>query len=182
MSDYQTALRSVTYDNSSGDPSTSTRTVTFQVADDGALTSSPVTRDVTVTAVNDAPVVDTSDAALAYREGDGPVAVDPAVTVADDGLLAGATVQITGNFVAAEDELAFVDQLGIVGSYDDSTGTLTLTGSASMSDYQTALRSVTYDNSSGDPSTSTRTVTFQVTDDGALTSSPVTRDITVTAV
>ena len=54
---------------------------------------------------------------------------------------------------AGEDILDFTDQLGITGAWDPGTGVLTLSGSASVGDYQTALRSVTYDNSSEDPST-----------------------------
>jgi hypothetical protein len=61
---------------------------------------------------------------------------------------------------------------------------LTLTGSSTVANYQTALRSVTYANSSENPSTVTRTISFQVDDGGALNdlSNTATRDITVTAV
>ena len=41
---------------------------------------------------------------------------------------------------------------------------LTLTGTATPADYQTALRSVTYRNTSDNPSTLTRTISFQVRD------------------
>ena len=44
-----------------------------------------------------------------------------------------------------------------------STGVLTLSGTSSVANYQTALRSVTYTNTSGTPVTP-RTVTFSVTD------------------
>lgn len=54
VADYQAALRSVTYRNTSDGPSTATRTVTFQVSD-GTDTSSAQTRDITVSAVNDPP-------------------------------------------------------------------------------------------------------------------------------
>lgn len=63
---------------------------------------------------------------------------------------------------------------------------LTLTGSSSLANYQTALRSVTFANAANDDPTAggtvlTRTVSF-VTSDGALTSAAVTQTITVTAV
>ena len=38
--------------------------------------------------------------------------------------------------------LAFTNQLGITGSYDSMSGVLTLSGSSSVANYQTALRSV----------------------------------------
>ncbi len=52
---YQTALRSITYTNTSDAPSTLARTVTF-VANDGSSNSNTATRGITVTAVNDAPI------------------------------------------------------------------------------------------------------------------------------
>jgi hypothetical protein len=188
VADYQTALRSVTYENSSNDPSGATRTVVFR-ADDGAAgnnLSEPVTRDIEVTPVNDAPVVAVSDGGVSYTEGDPATAVDPGLTVADvdSANLSGATIQITPNLSSGEDVLASVEQPGITSAYNATTGTLTLTGSAPVADYETAIRSVTYENTSNNPSSAPRTVTVQV-DDGAAgnnLSAPVTRGIGVTPV
>src|SRR5439155_1061559 len=66
------------------------------------------------------------------------------------------------------------------GAFDNSTGTLTLSGSASVANYQAALRSVTYRNTSDNPSTANRTVTFTATD-GSYASAAVTKTLTVTA-
>jgi VCBS repeat-containing protein len=52
---YQAALRDVTYRNSSENPSTAARTVTFTVTDDTARSGSD-TKGITVTAVDDPPV------------------------------------------------------------------------------------------------------------------------------
>ena len=178
---YQTALRSVGYRHT-GDAPAAAKTVEYR-ADDGDGLGPPATRAITVTGVNDAPVLDTSDAALTYMEGDGAVAVDAAIEVSDpdSAQLAGATVDIGSGFLAAEDELAFIDQLGITGSYNDATGAVTLTGVATVTSYATVLRSVTYQNSSSSPSPVTRTVSFHVTDIGALASNVATRDITIPA-
>ena len=111
-----------------------------------------------------------------------PSTVDPGLTVTDDGTISSATAQFTVGFGSSEDVLAFTNQLGITGIYDNATGTLTLSGAASAANYQTALRSVTYTNNSQSPTTSTRTVSFQVTDDGALASNIATRDITVASI
>jgi trimeric autotransporter adhesin len=184
VADYQAALRSVEYGHTGDDPSAS-KTVEFKV-DDGDDDSGAATRDIAVTPVNDKPVLDTSDAALSYAEGADAVAVDSgiAATDPDSDDLQGATVTISSNFTSSEDELAFTDQSGITGSYDHTTGTLTLSGTAPLADYHAALRSVTYENSSDAPSSATRTVTFQV-DDGAASdnlSDPATRDVAVTPV
>jgi hypothetical protein len=110
------------------------------------------------------------------------VAVDPGLTVADpdSALLSGATVQIAAGFNGAQDALGFVDQNGIVGSYDAATGVLSLSGAATVSSYQAALRSITYDNGSSTPTTTVRTVRFRVSDAAAATSAAADRDVTVT--
>src|SRR5205807_1468706 len=83
----------------------------------------------------------------------------------DSANLIGATVSITGGFVSGQDVLGFTTQNGITGSYNATTGVMTLSGSATVATYQAALQSVTYSNSSENPSGATRTVSFQV-DDG----------------
>lgn len=56
LANYQTALRSITYNNTSQNPNTANRTVTF-VVNDGAANSNSATKTVSVTAVNNAPVI-----------------------------------------------------------------------------------------------------------------------------
>jgi Domain of unknown function (DUF4347)/Bacterial Ig domain len=128
------------------------------------------------------PVVTTSGGSLSYTENDGAVIIDTGLTVADadNATLASARVQVTGNYVNGQDLLAFTNQLGITGSWNAATGELALTGSATVADYQTALRSVTYTNLSDAPNTAARTVSF-VVDDGTIDSAIVTRTITMTA-
>jgi hypothetical protein len=147
----------------------------------GPLTDTD-TVNITVNGADDVPVVTTTAGNLAYNENDPATAIDPGVTVTDtdDANLTGATVAITGNFASGQDVLGFTNQLGITGNYNSGTGVLTLTGTTTVANYQTALRSVTYANSSDNPSTNPRTVTFTV-DDGTTTGSN-TRGITVTAV
>ena len=125
----------------------------------------------------------TPDAPLSYTENDAPTVINGQLNLVDidDGNLESAVVQITGNYANGEDTLSFVDQNGITGSWDSGAGTLTLSGSASISDYQTALRSITYSNFSDDPSALTRTVAFTV-HDGDANSNIQTRNITITAV
>lgn len=179
----QALVRNITFANVSENPSTANRTVNFTLTDGDGGTSETASRTVTVTAVNDAPVVATSGGTTSYTENGSGVPVDGALTVSDvdSANLTGATVAITGNFASSEDALAFTNQNGITGSYNSATGVLTLSGSASTANYQTALRSVKYSNSGDNPSALTRTVTFAVSD-GATDSAGATKDVTVTAV
>jgi hypothetical protein len=182
---YQGALRSVTYVDTADDPSTATRTITFTVDDDGAppVASGGSTRDVTVTALNDPPVLNAGAGGITYTENDAPAAIAPSLTLADlDNLsLAGATVAVSANYWNEEDVLGFTDRSGISGSWDATSGTLTLSGAASVADYQDALQSVTYDDTSDDPSNVPRLVSFTV-DDGAASSNTGWRTISVVPV
>src|SRR5260221_6120652 len=80
----------------------------------------------------------------------GATVVDAGLTVtdADSTNLASATMAITANFVTGQDVLSFANQNGITRSIKPPNGSLTLTCNAAVSNYQTALRSVTYGNAS----------------------------------
>lgn len=181
VANYQAALRAITYFNNSNEPSTLARTLTI-TATDGAATSTPVTDTIIVSAVDDAPVV-VSGHTLSYSEGNAATVIDALVTVSDDDSanLTSVTVQITGNYADGQDVLAFTPQFGVTGSFNPTTGTLSLSGAATVAQYQTVLRSVTYANSSSNPSTLDRTVTITASD-GNSSSSPATATIQVAAV
>ncbi|WP_372993958.1 Ig-like domain-containing protein, partial [Sulfitobacter sp.] len=80
-----------------------------------------------------------------------------------------------------QDSLSFIDQNGISGSYDALTGVLTLSGTATLAQYQTAMTGVTYANSSDDPDTTDREISFAV-NDGDADSAIATSTVTVEAV
>ena len=129
-----------------------------------------------------APSLTTSGLTLTYTEDSGPIAIDDQLTLsdADSATLNSATVRITGNYNSTQDMLSFTDQSGISGIWDSSTGTLTLTGSSSVANYEAALRSVTYSNNSNAPSTSNRTISITASD-AHLSSTAATRTIAVVA-
>ncbi len=106
----------------------------------------------------------------------------------DNTTLASATVSITGNFATGQDILSFTNNPGtmgnITGSYNATTGVMTLSSAgntATLAQWQAALRAVQYSNSSDNPSTAARTVSFTV-NDSAANSNTVTSTINVTAV
>ena len=119
-----------------------------------------------------APVVTTTATTITYGIGVPAIAIDPGVTVADtdSANLAGATVSISSGLINTEDVLGFTNQNGITGTYSNSTGVLTLAGSASVADYQSALASVTYVDTNALASAGTRKITFTA-NDGLLTGS-----------
>lgn len=118
---------------------------------------------------------------LNYDEGQASTVISSSITAVDPDspTLASATVQITSNFASAEDLLEFTDAFSITGSYDAVTGTMSLTGPATLADITSALRSVKYRNTNNDhPSNLVRTISFTV-NDGTSNSLVVTRDIQV---
>ncbi len=152
---------------------------------DGIAAAVTGTKNMTGTPVNDAPVVATSSGSNTYHVTGTAAVVDSGVMVTDidSTNLAGATISITTNFSQTDgDALNFTTQNGITGSYAASTGVLTLSGTATLANYQTALRSITFSNTdSAGSNLATRTVSFQVDDGGAAnnTSNTATRDVNV---
>src|SRR5258706_70515 len=188
LAQWQVALRAVQYSNSSDNPSTSARTVSF-IVNDGTANSNTVASTVNVAAVNDASTLATGST-LNYTENGAATAINTALTVADldNATLPSATVSITGGFASAEDVLSFTNvpaTMGnIAGAYNAGTGVMTLTsagGTATLAQWQVALRAVQYSNSSDNPSTSARTVSFTV-NDSAANSNTVTSTVNVAAV
>ena len=57
VAQFEAALRAITYNNSSNSPNSTTRTVQFIVTDGSNAQSTAVTRDVSITAVNDSPTI-----------------------------------------------------------------------------------------------------------------------------
>ena len=98
------------------------------------------------------PVVTPSGTTNTFTVGGSAVAVDSGVTVSSsDTDLTGATVTISSGTLQSGDTLHFTNQNGISGSY--SGGVLTLSGSATPAQYQTALQSVTFSTTSSNTTT-----------------------------
>ncbi|REJ85500.1 MAG: tandem-95 repeat protein [Acidobacteria bacterium] len=177
---YQSCLASVTFDDSSQDPDTTTRVISFVVAD-GTSSGVPATKGVTVATVDDAPVVTTSVGASAFTEDGGSVVVDAGISVADldSADLVSATVVITNPQNGAAEVLSAGSCGGL--SVVPGPGSLSINGSGSVAAYQSCLASVSYDNSSQDPGATARVVSFVVSD-GTSSSAAVTRTVDVTPV
>jgi large repetitive protein len=177
---YQTALDSITYSfTANGDPTAAgadtARTINWSVTDGSSSNGASNTATSTLNTVHVAPVVTPSGAAATFTGGGAAVALDGALNVSDvdsGGNLASATVSIGTGFISG-DILNFANQNGISGSYNSATGVLSLSGTASVVNYQAALDSITYSFSptNGDPtaagSDTARTINWSVSDGSA---------------
>ena len=197
LADYRNALRLVTFDSTSLNPTnygaSTSRTVSF-VANDGSSSnnfSNTLNAAVDVTATDQPPTVTASGSTVTFQTtgaSSAPVTVDGGVTVTDpdDQNLASATVKVT-NYKAG-DVLGFISNPAttgtITGSYD-SAGTLTLAPStgttATVAQFQAALDAVTFDNTSANLDTTTRTITFAANDGSASVTAASTDMVAVQA-
>jgi len=191
VADYQAVLRTVTYENLFPTPDLSTRSIRF-VANDGGLDSAAATATVALERpVVDpvAPVVDLNgpaagtDSNANFVAGDAPVLIaglDASITDADSATLRRLTVTLT-NLQDAGEEILTADTANspINRSYS-ANGVLTLSGFASVTEYQNVLRTVTYNNTAATPDTTTRSIEV-VADDGDLLSSPAVATVTIEA-
>jgi len=178
--DYQTAIQQVLFFNNSQTPTAGIRSLRVDISDEYYTTSTQI--NIEVVPVNDPPVIVISQSPDSeFRIGDQPVFVDNALTIFDndDSELSGATVTILA-YENGNEELIFTDQNGIVGSWNAGTGVLQLTGTATLSEYEDALRSILFDRFIPDQSATTRTIQFNVSD-GTDNSVPVLRDISILA-
>ena len=186
IADYQAALESITYsfNPSNGDPTgggvDTSRTIDWTV-DDGVANSSVATSALDV--VHEPPKV-TAGGAPTYTEGGSAVTLDAAISVSDpdsEGLLAGATVQITSGYLSGDALTANTAGTAITASYNGD-GLLTLSGSDPLAFYQQVLESVAYSSTAANPTDggadATRTLTWTV-DDGVSASATATSSVDI---
>ena len=122
-----------------------------------------------------------NDYSATFTENGSPVAIadtDIAITDVDSTTLASATITLT-NAQAGDVLAAGGMPAGITASV--SGNVVTLTGSASLAAYQTAIRAITYANTGDNPSTTDRQISV-VVNDGTSSSAAATAVIHVAAV
>uniref|UniRef100_UPI00286D8556 DUF4347 domain-containing protein n=1 Tax=Sphaerotilus sp. TaxID=2093942 RepID=UPI00286D8556 len=192
----QALLRNLTFDNVSEAPSTLTRSIEIRLADGREGTSDAAIKTVTVTGVNDVPVLALSGSGGSYTENAAAV-YDPGATLTDidNAVLTGGnlTFQITANGTAT-DELGIrhqgtsPGQIGlsgndvtyggvVIGTHTGFGGgsaplVVTFNSNATVAAAQALLRNATYRDTSDAPNTATRSIRLTVSDGSGGTSTP----------
>ncbi len=159
-----------------------TDTLTIQATDpnkpaNGGRTTSLV--QIPINILHDPVLSNIESTSINYDENDPATLLTSSIQLTDPNItpIQSATVQIN-NYSAIEDALEFTNTTGITGNFSVTTGTLTLTGNDTVSNYQAALRSITYVNYSENPDTTDRVVSITV-NDGNNNSNTVTRTLAV---
>jgi T5SS/PEP-CTERM-associated repeat protein len=189
VADYQTALESVTFSSTATDATNggvdSTRTISWAVSDSQS-TSASVVSGVSVwppLPPSSPPVLSGGGNIVSYRSTGGSVSVDGGLTATDAGTgnLFGASIAI-GPGLLAGDILNSSSFYGIVSKYNSTTGTLTLSGLATLAEYNVVLDSVNFSSTAADATNggtdNTRTISWSV-NDGRSLSATVTSTINV---
>lgn len=173
---YEYMLQQVTYSNRSMVRDGVARTISFTVHD-GFTKGTPQTMTVQAEAL---PVVEAGLGATQYETGGSLVLLDDEFSVMymGNGNLTGATIAFSWDYNADQDRLVFTDANGITGSFDETSGVLTLTGTATVAHYQAALRSVEYTNTRTNPIPGLRQVDVTIAD-GTKLSDPASLLISV---
>jgi hypothetical protein len=182
VANYQQVLRSVTYNNTSQNPTAGARSIQFSV-NDSMANSNQAIATVTVIPVNDAPVIDLNgnDAgnsfSTSFTEDGGAVAIaspNLSLTDVDSTQVNTAIVRITNPFDGVAEVLAAnTAGTNITATYAAGFGILELRGWDSLANYQQVLRSVTYNNTSQNPTAGDRAISFAVNDSMANSNSAV---------
>lgn len=144
---------------------------------------------LTVTEVEDAPVVDLDGAGaddtftVTFTEEAGSInLLDIPATVSDidSANLSEISVQID-NIQDAGEEVLSVDtgDTGLNANYDPATGILTISGNATVADYQDVLNTLQYNNTADEPNPLARTVSVVATDSAGTESDPVSGTVNI---
>ncbi|MBX7448070.1 hypothetical protein GR927_08705 [Mycolicibacterium sp. 3033] len=168
LAQYEAALEAVTFTATGGAGLLETRTVTIDVVDDsGASTLLPAA--VLVGVKNpDRPTIATIGATI-VKVGNTVKPVTSATIIdTDSTMLTGASLAITAGFRSG-DTLAYAAINGnpVTASYNSSTGVLTLSGTATIAQYEQAIEAVTF-KATQLGILPTRTITVNVVDDSNL--------------
>jgi len=118
--------------------------IVIQATDQGG-NSSQTMAEIVVLDVNESAVVANTSAEHTYIENSSPHLLFPTISITDtdSSLLAFVEVEIT-NYRAQEEHLEFTASTNIDGSFDASTGILTLVGPAPVSEFIQAVQQVKY--------------------------------------
>ena len=176
--DFNSVLQSVQYENLNNNPTISIpRTISYQVLDtEGRTNAEDAIATITLASVNDPPQLSLAADGISgmgvvlFEEGGLAVQVAPNISVIDqdDTELVRAEVTLTSPMLSL-DALSINTNENLNSVYDGSTGVLTLSGSGTLSQYQSALSNVLF-SSTDSPfldialDSLTRTVTIQTFD------------------
>lgn len=161
--DYEAALKAITFSGTSLGLASRVVTVTLTDTDDVTGPGTPATLLVLPAVVVELPLTVTALGLPVYTLGKPPVKVVSSVDIAnaDDDELTGAVVTIAALARLSGDKLTYAGAAGTIDVVQTNAYTLTLSGTASVAEYEAALKEIAF---SATQLGLTRTVTITVTE------------------
>jgi hypothetical protein len=181
ITDFRTLLLTLTYENTSPNPSVTRREVQITV-NDGNANSSVASAFVSFSVVNDPPLVDLNGVGLegvnfetVFQESGAAVGVGSQSAIVSD-VDSQAIVSLTAVLETRPDggveglQLSQTVTANVETSYTPSSGTLAVSGVLSLAAYTTVLRNILYYNTADEPIVGVRQIAV-VVNDGEVNSS-----------
>jgi Ca2+-binding RTX toxin-like protein len=167
---YQAVIRTISYNNDTQNPNSTTRDITLVVTDDHGAKAT-ATSHIGVVPENDAPVV--TGSAASFTEGDTATSIVKGLAISDvdNTTLSKAVVSISA--LGAGDSVAFTGTLPVgvklvAGEVVNGTQAFTFSGTAPIATYETLISAIKFSNVTDTPVDGLRNVTVTVTDAGGL--------------
>ena len=178
VASYQAALRTITYRNTSDNP-TIAKTITFVLLDENDSASNTVSRSIIIQPVEDPPqLVGIESFPIYYVLANRESLLSNTLTVVDpeQNMIDQVVISFSEGYDPAIDSL-YVDGLeGISGVWNDAQGVLVLSGENTAEAYTLALRAFRYQNKRVALDQTPRSVSIQAFN-GDVASEPVARSI-----
>jgi len=197
----QTLLRNITYRNTSDNPPTAPRTVRVSVSDGDGEISVPVTKQITIATVNDAPVLAPADGGtVGYQQNTAPIALLSNATVTDpdsanfaggrllvriisggnasNRLLIAGAFELDGNLVKRTSDGLVIGTRNTAGGVGTTRLEITFNANATRAIVQQLVRGIRFRTVNG-TSTVQRVIEFSVSDGGGGASNKVNKTVNV---
>lgn len=189
LSEFQSILRTLTYNNLADELVGTFRTVSVVVLDEdsGPRMSEVVLSEITFQVINDPPELNVVSANQEYSEGDGFVQILTSAIITDNDNTTLSSVNVAfpapdGSNETLSVTVAMGVDISVLYSTSTTENILTLTGVVTIENYAAVLESLMYQNSLQDnPTAGTRVITF-ILFDGLSFSSPVQTNLFIAGV
>ena len=170
--DYEAGVELVTYNNGATEPDPTSRVITISVTDDASGNSNSEQASIAITLVNDnAPVLARADPGLVVTFAEqtvSPVSLG-AFTISDaddNSLFMMTSAQVSLTVMDIGSEFLISDYSGVdVTVSGSNTGTIDISGSATVSIYASVLGQISYKNVANEPQEGSRAISFHVNDE-----------------
>ena len=175
ITEFQTALRTLTYNNIADEPVGAGRNISFIVLDP-PRTSATVYSIIKFIYINDKPTLSIVSTAIEYSEGDGVVPLLLSVELSDNDNVTMVSARVEFSAPDGTLETLYVNTTGtnVTSSYHPLTNVLALDGEDTIDSYRQVLMSLSYENTkTGNITGGTRSIVITVSD-GIATSNSVT--------